>query len=68
MKTQVKGADPRAKRTHQLLQQALLDLLQEKRFASVTVQEIAERARVNRTTLYVHFEDKYHLLDSLLRK
>ncbi len=68
MATQVKGVDPRVKRTRQLLQQALLELLQEKRFASITVQDIAERATVNRATLYTHFEDKYHLLDSSIRE
>jgi AcrR family transcriptional regulator len=68
MKTQVKGVDQRTKRTHQLLQQTLLELMQEKRFASVTVQDIAERATVNRTTFYAHFADKYHLLDSFLHE
>ncbi len=68
MVTQVKDVDPRVKRTRQLLQQALLELVQEKRFASITVQDIAERATVNRATLYAHFEDKYHLLDSSIRE
>ena len=68
MVTQVKDVDPRVKRTRQLLQQALLELVQEKRFASITVQDIAERATLNRATLYAHFEDKYHLLDSSIRE
>ena len=68
MVTQVKDVDPRVKRTRQLLQQALLELVQEKSFASITVQDIAERATVNRATLYAHFEDKYHLLDSSIRE
>lgn len=63
-----KGVDPRIKRTRQLLQQAFLDLFQEKRFASISVQDIAERATVNRATFYAHFEDKYDLMDSIIRE
>jgi AcrR family transcriptional regulator len=68
MNDHVKGVDPRVRRTRQLLQQALLELMQEKRFASVTVHEIAERATVNRATFYTHFADKYDLLDSIIRE
>jgi len=68
MVTHVKRMDPRVKRTHQLLQQALLELMQAQRFASITVHDIAERARLNRATFYAHFEDKYHLLDALIRE
>ena len=68
MITGEKGVDPRVRRTRQLLQQALLELSQEKNFASITVQDIAERATLNRATFYAHFEDKYHLLDALIRE
>src|SRR5579871_322343 len=66
--TPQKGVDPRVKRTRQLLQQAFLELFQEKSFLAITVQDIAERATVNRATFYAHFEDKYDLLDSLIRE
>lgn len=68
MITQTKDVDPRIKRTRQLLQQAFLELLREKGFASITVQDIAERATVNRATFYAHYEDKYALMDSMLRE
>src|SRR5215468_3866423 len=68
MVTHVKSVDPRVKRTHQLLQQALQELSREKRFASISVQDIAERATVNRATFYAHFPDKYALLDSIVRE
>lgn len=68
MITDVKGVDPRVRRTRQLLQQALMELSHEKNFASITVQDIAERATVNRATFYAHFEDKYELLDSIIRE
>ena len=39
----------------------------EKNFQSITVQDITERATVNRATFYAHFEDKYTLLDESVR-
>lgn len=56
--------DPRVTRTRQLILKAFQELLADKSFESVTVQEIADRATVNRATFYAHFADKYVLLDS----
>jgi AcrR family transcriptional regulator len=58
--------DPRAARTRILIQEAFLSLTREKTFESITVKDIAEKANVNRSTFYAHFEDKYILLDQLL--
>ncbi len=58
--------DPRAKRTRKFLQQAFLDLLNQKDFENISVQDIADRAEMNRTTFYSHFQDKYELLDMTL--
>jgi AcrR family transcriptional regulator len=41
--------------------------MMEGRFRDITVQEIADRATVNRATFYAHFEDKFDLLDSAIR-
>jgi AcrR family transcriptional regulator len=65
---QVNANDPRVKRTRQLLQQTLFDLMREKSFASITVQDLAERSTLNRATFYAHFEDKYDLMDSIMRE
>ncbi|HWE64222.1 MAG TPA: TetR/AcrR family transcriptional regulator [Chloroflexota bacterium] len=65
---QVNANDPRVKRTRQLLQQTLLDLMREKSFAAITVHDLAERSTLNRATFYAHFEDKYDLLDSIMRE
>ncbi|MEP7292336.1 MAG: TetR family transcriptional regulator [Chloroflexota bacterium] len=65
---EVVKTDPRVKRTRQLLQRALIELLQEKPFESVTVQEIAARAEVNRATFYAHFEDKNALVNAMVRE
>lgn len=61
-------ADPRVKRTRKLLQDALVSLLAEKSFQSITVQDIAERATLNRATFYAHFEDKFALVDHMVRE
>jgi AcrR family transcriptional regulator len=55
--------DPRVKRTRSLLSQAFSDVLQEKGFQAASVQDITIQAGVNRTTFYLHFPDKYALLD-----
>ncbi len=68
MATSPKGSDPRVKRTRQLLQRAFLELLQERGFAAISIQDIAERATVNRGTFYAHFADKSLLLDSIIRE
>ena len=60
--------DPRVKRTRVLLEQAFMDIIQEQGFQAVTVQDIAERAGVNRATFYAHFADKYALLDHSIRQ
>jgi AcrR family transcriptional regulator len=65
---QVNAHDPRVKRTRKLLQQTLFELMQEKSFDAITVQDIAERSTLNRATFYAHFEDKYDLLDSIMRE
>jgi AcrR family transcriptional regulator len=64
----LKRQDPRIKRTRHLLQQAMMDLMMEKSFQVITVQDIAERATVNRATFYAHFEDKYALLEYTMRE
>jgi AcrR family transcriptional regulator len=64
MTTSINTNDPRVKRTRQLLLQAFIALLEERQnIHSISVQEIAERATVNRATFYAHFEDKYALLE-----
>src|SRR3984893_14786760 len=59
--------DPRIRRTRQLLQDALRNLLKQKEFDKISVQDITEAATVNRATFYAHFEDKFALLGELIR-
>lgn len=58
--------DPRVKRTRELIERAFMELLTERGFEAIRVQDIAERATINRATFYTHFEDKYALLDTVL--
>lgn len=60
--------DLRIRRTKKLIWEALLSLLQEQPFASISVRMISERAMVHRATFYTHFQDKYALLDYGLRE
>jgi AcrR family transcriptional regulator len=59
----VERVDPRVKRTRELIVRAFGELVAEKGHRGLTVQEIAERATVNRATFYAHFRDQYELLD-----
>jgi AcrR family transcriptional regulator len=60
--------DPRVTRTRKLIRDSLVSLLAEKSFESISVQDIAERATVNRATFYAHFPDKFALLDAVVRE
>ncbi len=55
--------DPRVKRTRSLILGAFEGLLAEKGFKSISVQDVTNRAQINRATFYAHFADKYALLD-----
>lgn len=60
-----KTADRRTLKTRKALYDALADLLTEKKLHKVTVQEIADKANVNRVTFYRHFLDVYDLYEKL---
>jgi AcrR family transcriptional regulator len=63
-----KDLDRRVQKTRKLLQDALIELVAEKGYESVTIQEILERANVGRSTFYAHFQDKEQLLHSILNR
>jgi AcrR family transcriptional regulator len=66
MKSAPAVLDPRIKRTRQLLHRAFSELLSEKTFEEITVNDIAERSTVNRATFYDHFPDKFALLEDII--
>ena len=55
-------ADRRVQRTRQLLHKALIELVQEKGFDAITIQDITERANLGRTTFYLHYPGKEELM------
>lgn len=55
-------ADRRILRTQRALFGAMIELILENGFDSMTVAEIAERANVGRSTFYAHYADKQDLL------
>jgi len=63
-----KKIDPRVKRTRALIRHAFEELLAEQRFKSITIQNIAQRAEINRATFYAHFPDKFVLLQDTIQR
>ncbi len=59
--------DRRIRRTHKLLQEALIQLTLEKGYESVTIRDITERADVGYTTFFRHYPDKEALLTAVLQ-
>lgn len=59
--------DRRINKTKKAIYQAFLQLLNSKRYETITVQEIIDLADVGRSTFYSHYESKELLLDELCR-
>ena len=59
-----KKTDARVRRTRDALGDALVALMQEKPFDTITVQDVLDRANVSRSTFYTHYSDKDDLLMS----
>ena len=45
-----------------------MDLVREKGFEKTTIRDISERADINRGTVYLHFVDKYDILEKCIDK
>ncbi|MFF8993556.1 TetR/AcrR family transcriptional regulator [Streptomyces sp. NPDC014983] len=57
-----KRVDPRVQRTRALLRAAVLELATEREPDAITIAEVAERATINRATVYQHYRDRDALL------
>lgn len=58
-------ADRRSQRTYRLVTSALAELLREKPYDEILVQDILDRAEIGRTTFYAHFFDKEDVLNTM---
>lgn len=56
--------DLRKIKTRKAIDRAFTKLITEKGFEAMTIKDIAEEAIINRGTFYMHFTDKYDLLES----
>lgn len=63
----VKKQDLRIQRTRKSLNQALLTLMEKKSLPAITIQELADEAMINRATFYLHYYDKYELLEECVK-
>jgi AcrR family transcriptional regulator len=61
MDARSKTEDRRINRTQQSLRKALIELILEKHYDTISVQDIIDRANVGRSTFYTHFRDKEDL-------
>jgi AcrR family transcriptional regulator len=57
------GMDRRIYRTREAILDALIYLIDEKGFESISIKDITDRANINRGTFYLHYHDKFDLLD-----
>lgn len=62
-----KKTDLRVQKTYNALSAAFIELLGEKSFEDITVQELCERAVIRRPTFYLHFSDKYDFFAFFIR-
>jgi AcrR family transcriptional regulator len=60
--------DRRSQRTRTLLGDALVKLIREKDYRTITVSDIVKRANVGRSTFYAHYETKDSLLEDQLER
>ena len=57
--------DRRKVRTKKEIKETFISLLEEKSFEKMSVRDLTERANINRGTFYLHYLDKYDLLEKL---
>ncbi len=58
--------DRRIRKTREAILNAFSGLIAEKNFEQITINEIADRADLNRGTVYLHYKDKFDLLDQCI--
>ncbi|MCU6791837.1 TetR/AcrR family transcriptional regulator [Paenibacillus sp. WQ 127069] len=60
--------DRRIRKSQEAMKTAVIELMIEKNFDQITIQDISDRADVSRRTIYLHYTDKFDLLDKLIEE
>lgn len=60
--------DRRVQKSQEAIKNAFIELMSEKSFDHITIQDISDRANVGRRTIYDHYMDKYDLLEKLIEE
>jgi len=55
--------DRRISKTKKVIKDSFIQLIREKGFEKITVKDLTEKANINRGTFYLHYKDKYDLLE-----
>lgn len=58
-----KKTDLRILRSKHSIKKAFIELLNEKGYEGITIQDIADKAMINRNTFYLHYQNKPDLLN-----
>lgn len=58
--------DRRILKSQAAIKKVFVDLMTEMSFDDITIQNISDRANVSRGTFYLHYTDKFDLLDKLI--
>ncbi len=61
-----KKEDLRIRKTKTTLYNSFLELLKTNSFEKIKIIDICSKSKINRSTFYDHFKDKYELLDSFV--
>ncbi|KRL05400.1 TetR/AcrR family transcriptional regulator [Liquorilactobacillus oeni] len=59
------GLDRRPRKTRQIIENSLVQILQQKPLTKITVAEIVKKADISRSTFYLHYNDIYDLYDKI---
>jgi AcrR family transcriptional regulator len=60
--------DRRVLKSREAIKKAVIELMSEKTFDDITIKDICDRANVSRGTFYLHYSDKFDLLDKLIEE
>ena len=62
------STDRRILKSQEAIKFALIEMLREKSLEKITMKDIAERANIGRRTIYLHYMDKFDLLEKLIEE